>query len=106
MARPAAPYNQQRQQQQQQQQSNVAPLAWRNSKQQLRVTAAASSSFNSSSGLKNSSSSSLSRGPVLVVPAFYLDAQAFKPLVQELRSRGFNAALPPIRCGCYMHDRK
>lgn len=35
--------------------------------------------------------------PVLVVPAFYLDAQSFKPFVQELRSRGFNAALPPIR---------
>lgn len=35
--------------------------------------------------------------PVLVVPAFYLDAQVFKPLVQELRSRGFNAALPPVR---------
>lgn len=35
--------------------------------------------------------------PVLVVPAFYLDAQVFKPFVQELRSRGFNAALPPIR---------
>jgi hypothetical protein len=81
--------------QQQQQQSRVAP--WRHSKQQLRVTAAASSSSSSSS------SSSLSRGPVLVVPAFYLDAQAFKPLVQELRSRGFNAALPPIRCGWLSH---
>jgi hypothetical protein len=34
---------------------------------------------------------------VLVVPAFYLDAQVFRPLVEELRSRGFNAALPPIR---------
>jgi hypothetical protein len=35
--------------------------------------------------------------PVLVVPAFYLDAQVFRPFVQELRSRGFNAALPPVR---------
>lgn len=34
---------------------------------------------------------------MLVVPAFYLDAQVFRPLVEELRSRGFNAALPPIR---------
>lgn len=34
---------------------------------------------------------------MLVVPAFYLDAQVFKPFVQELRSRGFNAALPPVR---------
>jgi hypothetical protein len=35
--------------------------------------------------------------PVLVVPAFYLDAQSFQPFVRELRSRGYNAALPPIR---------
>jgi hypothetical protein len=35
--------------------------------------------------------------PVLVVPAFYLDAQVFRPFVQDLRSRGFNAALPPVR---------
>jgi hypothetical protein len=98
IVRHAAPHCQQRQQQR----SNVVP--WRHSKQQLRVTPAASSSSAGSAGLTNSSSSSLSRGPVLVVPAFYLDAQAFKPLVQELRSRGFNAALPPIRCGCYTHD--
>lgn len=35
--------------------------------------------------------------PVLVVPAFYLDAMAFRPLVEELRARGYNAALPPVR---------
>lgn len=34
---------------------------------------------------------------VLVVPAFYLDASVFRPLVVGLRRRGFNAALPPIR---------
>eukprot|EP00775_Hariotina_reticulata_P011086 gene11086-11241_t len=45
----------------------------------------------------NGRSSNLSKGPVLVVPAFYLDAAAFRPLVQELRAQGFNAALPPIR---------
>jgi hypothetical protein len=37
------------------------------------------------------------KGPVLVVPAFYLDASVFRPLVEELRSRGYNAALPPVR---------
>lgn len=82
-----------RMQRRHQQQSKVAHM------RHMCVQAAASSSSPSSAGLTNSSSSSssLSRGPVLVVPAFYLDAQAFKPLVQELRSRGFNAALPPIR---------
>jgi hypothetical protein len=43
------------------------------------------------------SSPPLQGPPVLVVPAFYLDAQVFRPFVQELRSRGFNAALPPVR---------
>jgi len=51
----------------------------------------------------NGHSSNFSKGPVLVVPAFYLDAAAFKPLVQELRSQGFNAALPPIRCHCLLN---
>ncbi|KAF6260349.1 hypothetical protein COO60DRAFT_1700352 [Scenedesmus sp. NREL 46B-D3] len=93
LSRPAAPHMQQHPQQR----SKVAPR--RHSRQHVRTFVAASS-ITPSSGSTNSSSSSsgsLNRGPVLVVPAFYLDAQAFKPLVQELRSRGFNAALPPIR---------
>ncbi|KAF8073174.1 SPL4 [Scenedesmus sp. PABB004] len=40
--------------------------------------------------------------PVLVVPAFYLGSAPFVPLVAELRSRGFNAALPPIKAGDWL----
>ncbi len=31
------------------------------------------------------------------MPAFYTGAERFKPLVEDLRDLGFNAALPPIR---------
>lgn len=37
------------------------------------------------------------RCPSQVVPAFYLDAVVFAPLVETLRAEGYNAALPPIR---------
>lgn len=39
----------------------------------------------------------LTKGRVLIAPAFYLDAAVFRPLAAELRSRGFDAALAPIR---------
>jgi hypothetical protein len=34
---------------------------------------------------------------VLIAPAFYLDAAVFRPLCAELRARGFDAALAPVR---------
>jgi hypothetical protein len=37
------------------------------------------------------------RGRVLIAPAFYLDARLFRPLAAELRRRGYDAALAPIR---------
>jgi hypothetical protein len=39
----------------------------------------------------------LTKGRVLIAPAFYLDAAVFRPLAAELRSRGYDAALAPIR---------
>lgn len=36
-------------------------------------------------------------GKVLIAPAFYTDVSAFRPLAAELRARGYDAALAPIR---------
>lgn len=45
----------------------------------------------------SSSSPRFPRGRVLIAPAFYVDAAPFRPLAAELRRRGYDAALAPIR---------